>query len=142
MASFRDQIVSYVNDFWMVPCRDGRVWVYYTSINTPVEIANAKKATGTDWVAAFLQYPDPKFTSLEGLYLIPPADLAKVKGGQFDIASYPTRRMLSSWFDKADKDNSNPEVIAQKPPYNGLNDCAHFVTQSLAEGASTPRPPW
>jgi hypothetical protein len=134
MPTFREQIVSYVDDNWMVPCRDGLVWVYYGSINTPSKIAAQKKATGKDWAAAFLQYPDAKFGSLEGLYLIPASDLAKVKGGQFDISTYPDRKMLSSWFDKADKDGSNPEVLAQKPADHGLNDCAHFVTQSLAAG--------
>jgi hypothetical protein len=134
MASFREKIVSFVDDNWMVPCRDGRVMVYYGPINTQAKIAAQKKATGKDWAAAFLRYPDPKYGTLEGLYLIPAADLAKVKGGQFDVAKYPDRKMLASWFDKADKDNSNPEVIAQKPADNGLNDCAHFVTQSLAAG--------
>lgn len=123
MATFREQIVSFVDDNWMVPCRDGLVWVYYGAINTQAKIAAQKKATGRDFVPAFLRYPDAKYGSLEGLYLIPAADLAKVKGGQFDVAKFPDRKMLSSWFDKADKDGSNPEVLAQKPADNGLNDC-------------------
>jgi hypothetical protein len=134
MPTFREQIVSYVDDNWMVPCQDGLVYVYYGPINTKLKKDAQKKATGKDWEAAFLQYPDAKYGSLEGLYLVPASDLAKVKGGQFAIASYPDRKMLSSWFDKADKDGANPEVLAQKPADNGLNDCAHFVTQSLAAG--------
>lgn len=134
MTLFRDQIKTYVDDHWMVPCKDGIVWVYYAGIDTRAQIAKHKTATKKDWAATFLQYADPTYGSLEGLYLIPPADLAKVKAGQFDASSYPDRKMISSWYDKADKNNLNPEVIGQKPEYNGLNDCAHFVTQSLAAG--------
>jgi hypothetical protein len=132
--SFRDQIETYANDHWWVPCKDGIVWVYYSPIDTKAQIAKHKNATKNDWVATFLQYADPTYTSLEGLYLIPPSDLAKVKAGQFNAARYPDRKMISSWYDKADKNNLNPEVIAQKPEFNGLNDCAHFVTQCLAAG--------
>ncbi len=134
MPSFRDQIKTYVDGHWMVPCQDGIVWTYYTGIDTKAQVAKQKKATSKDWAAAFLRYPDPTYVTLEGLYLIPAGDLAKVKAGQFATASYPDRKMISSWFDKNDKNNYNPEVTAQKPEFNGLNDCAHFVTQSLAAG--------
>ncbi len=134
MSSFRDQIKAYVDDHWLVPCEDGLVWVYYAAIDTRAQIAKHKKATKKDWAATFLQYKDPTYGSLEGLYLIPPADLSRVKAGQLDASKYPDRKMISSWYDLADKNNLNPEVIAQKPEYNGLNDCAHFVTQSLAAG--------
>ena len=134
MATFRENIKAYVDEHWMVPCKDGIVWVYYAGINTTAKAAEHKKKTGKDWAAAFLQYPDPTFGSMEGLYLIPAGELGKVKGGQFDATKYPERKMLASWFDKADKDAANPEVIAQKPADHGLNDCAHFVTESLAAG--------
>lgn len=132
--SFRDQIKSTVDETWMVPCKDGLVWVYYDAINTKVQIAKQKQATKKDWAAAFLQYSDPTYGTLEGLYLIPAADLAKVKSGQLGAGLYPDRKMISSWYDKSDKNNLNAEVLAQKPEYNGLNDCAHFVTQCLAAG--------
>src|SRR5271166_1005799 len=118
----------------MVPCKDGLVWAFYAAIDMKAQIAKHKQATKKDWAAAFLQYTDPSFVSLEGLYLIPFADQPKVKAGQFNASSYPDRKMISSWFDKADKNNLNHEVIAQKPEDHGLNDCAHFVTQSLAAG--------
>jgi hypothetical protein len=54
--------------------------------------------------------------------------------GNFDVSLYSNRKMISSWYDKNDKNGANPEVLAQNPEYNGLNDCAHFVTQSLAAG--------
>jgi hypothetical protein len=47
--------------------------------------------------------------------------------------------MISSWYDLKDKNGANPEVIAQKPKCNGLNDCAHFVTESLAAGGINVR---
>src|SRR5262245_1275210 len=134
MPSFRDRIKAYVDDHWMVPCKDGIVWVYYAGIDTRAEIAKHKKATKKDWAAAFLQYADPTYGSLEGLYLIPPGDLARVKAGRFDASSYPDRKMVSSWYDNAAKNTSNAEVLSQKPAYHGLNDCAHFATQSLAAG--------
>ena len=134
MATFREKIKTYVDDHWAVPCEDGIVWVYYAGIDTKAQIAKHKKATKKDWAAAFLQYPDATYGSLEGLYLIPPADVAKVKAGTFDATKYAERKMISSWFDKADKNTLNPEVVAQKPEYHGLNDCAHYVTQSLAAG--------
>ncbi len=34
MPSFRDQIKTYVDDQWTVPCKDGIVWVYYAAIDT------------------------------------------------------------------------------------------------------------
>lgn len=134
MATFRDQIKGYVDNHWAVPCGDGIVWVYYAAIDTRSQAAKHKQATKKDWSAAFLQYADPTFGALEGLYLIPPAEVAKVKTGQMDASSYPERKMIASWFDLADKNSLNPEVTSQKPEYHGLNDCAHFVTQSLAAG--------
>ena len=130
----RDKIAGYADERWMVPCKDGLVWVFGGTINTNSQIAKHKQVTKKDWAAAFLQYADPTYTSLEGLYLIPVADLARVKTGQFDASSYPDRKMISSWYDIADKNNLTPDVLAQKPEANGLNDCAHFVTQCLAAG--------
>ena len=130
MASFRDQIKAYVDGHWMVPCQDGLVWVYYAAIDTNAEIAKHKKGG----VAVFLQYADATYGSLEGLYLVPAADLPRVKSGKFDASLYPNRKMISSWYDNSSKNTFNPEVQTQNPPYNGLNDCAHFVTQSLAAG--------
>jgi hypothetical protein len=127
--SFRDQIKSSVDDHGMVPCQDGIVWVYYAGIDTKAQIAKHKKATKKEWAAAFLQYSDPTYGSLEGLYLIPPADVAKVKAGQFDATLYPDRKMISSWYDLKDKNNLNPEVIAQKPEYNGRT-LVHEIAQS------------
>jgi hypothetical protein len=129
----RDKVKSYVDRNWMVPCEDNLVWVYYTSINVLAE-TQKRKLSPADWKAAFLQYPDPKYTALEGLYLINTSSLGRVKTGVFDATKYPERVMLSSWFDKNDKNNGNAEVTSQSPPYNGLNDCAHFATESLNAG--------
>jgi hypothetical protein len=134
MTPFREQIKNYVDKNWMIPCEDGLVWVYYTSINTRQEVAKQSRATGKDWAAVFLDYPDATYGTLEGLYLVPASDLGRVKGGEFDATKYAERKMISSWYDKNDKNGNNPEVLAQKPEYNGLNDCAHFVTQSLGAG--------
>jgi hypothetical protein len=134
VATFREQIVSFVDDNWMVPCPDGLVWLFYGAISTKAKVAAHKKATGKDVAAAFLLYPGAQSVATEGLYLIPAVDLAKVKGGQLEAAKFPDRKMIASWFDAADKDSSTPEVLAQKPADHGLNDCAHFVTQSLAAG--------
>jgi hypothetical protein len=85
MATFREKIVSFVDDHWFVPCDDDIVWVKDVEINTRMEIANHKKHTKKDWAATFLHYTDLSGDDpAEGLYLIPPSDLAKVKGGQFD----------------------------------------------------------
>ena len=132
-GSFRQAIKAYVDENWTVPCKDNLAYVYYAGINTQKEIQDRRLNPG-DWKAAFLLYDDPKYTKLEGLYLISSANLARVKAGTLDANQYPERIMLSSWFDAADKDAANPEVMAQKPKYNGLNDCAHFVTESLAAG--------
>jgi hypothetical protein len=116
-----------------VPCEDGYVWVKDEGINTRNQIVKQKNATKKDWVAVFLQYSEGTVTQ-EGLYLIPAGDLGKVTGGDFDAKSYPERKMISSWHDNKSEDATNPEVVAQKPQYHGLNDCTHFVTQSLAAG--------
>jgi hypothetical protein len=136
--SFREKTKSYVDECWLVPCKDNMVWVYYAGINTQVEIQK-RRLNAAEWKAAFLQYNDPHYGTLEGLYLIKTASLGRVKSGIFDADKYPERIMLSSWFDKKDKENANPEVLAQNPPYNGLNDCAHFVTESLAAGGINVR---
>ncbi len=134
MPTFREQIRSYIDGHWSVPCADGKVWVFYQAIDTPSEIAKYKRTSGRDWAAAFLQYGDTTYGSLEGLYLVPPSDVSKVLEGHLSAADYPERKMLSSWFDNSSKSSANAEVLAQKPPYYGLNDCAHFVTQSLGAG--------
>jgi hypothetical protein len=85
--AFRGKIKAYVDSHWMVPCGDGKVWVYYTKIDTRHEIHKQNRAAGGDWAAVFLQYPDPKHTWVEGLYLVPASDLGRVKGGSSTPAS-------------------------------------------------------
>ena len=134
LSPFRQQIKQYVDKNWMIPCEDGTVWLFDKPIDTGLQVARQSRATGKPWVAVFLKYPDPTWRSLEGLYLVPAGDLGRVKGGEFDATKYAERKMISSWFDKDTKNGDNPEAKAQKPEFNGLNDCAHFVTESLAAG--------
>lgn len=131
MPTFREKIVSSVDDHWFVPCEDGIVWVKNEAVNIKMEISHYKK---TGWAAAFLQYPDVGGGTVEGLYLIPASDVAKVKGGDFDCNSYSQRQMIASWHDDRADDARNDEFTTQKPRHFGLNDCAHFVTQSLRAG--------
>ncbi len=130
----RDKIAGYADERWMVPCKDGLVWLSGGgAINTAEQIAKQKQVTKKDWAATFLDYMGGT-VQYEGLYLVPVADLARVKTGQLDAGSYPDRKMISSWSDDASRDKNNPEVVAQKPEFHGLNDCSHFVTQCLAAG--------
>ena len=130
--AFREDIRAYADDCWTVPCKDGLVWVYYSKIDTTTAIKKHNKATKKDWAAAFLLYADGAAGKVEGLYLIPSADVARVKAGKnLDAASHANRKMIASWYDGASKNKSNAEVLAQKPAYHGLNDCAHFVSECL-----------
>jgi hypothetical protein len=131
MPLFRDNIVSFADDHWFVPCSDDIVWVKNEAVNIKAEIRHYKK---DGWAAAFLRYADVAGGTVEGLYLIPASDVAKVQGGDFDCNSYPNRQMIASWHDNAADDSRNDEVKTQKPRHFGLNDCAHFVTQSLRAG--------
>ncbi len=133
MATFREKISEYVNDYWAVPCKDNTAWVYYGPINVASAIAERNLKAG-EWAGAFLQYDDPKYGTLEGLYLIKSTNVAAVKGGAFKATAYSERIMLASWYDAGDKNAANPEVKALKPRDHGLNDCAHFVTESLFAG--------
>lgn len=136
MAISRANIVSYANQYWFQPCRDGKAWL----ANEPVVIVNEiarRKLSPADWVGAFLGYdgfskPNAGGTRsqwlLEGLYLVRRGDAGRLRGDR-KAASYPDAIMLASWYD-----NRGDEGLTNPPRYNGLNDCAHFVTECLANG--------
>jgi len=138
MAIDRSAIVSYANTYWYQPCKDGKAWL----ANEPVIIANEiskRKLSSADWTGAFLGYdgqskPDTAGTRtrwlLEGLYLIKRSDAGKLLSDR-KASSYPGAIMLASWYD-----NRSDDSLTNPPPYNGLNDCAHFVTECLAAGGA------
>jgi hypothetical protein len=132
--TFRDKIKAYADKFWVVPCADGIVWVKSQAINLKTEIAKQNKATKGEWSAVFLMYDDVKDGKAEGLYLIPTKDVDKAKKGNLKASDsdYPDRKLIASWHDNPADDAANAEVKEQAPTYHGLNDCTHFVTQSLA----------
>ena len=68
---------------------------------------------------------------LEGLYLVRRSDAARLRSDR-KAASYPDAIMLASWYD-----NRSDDALTHPPQYNGLNDCAHFVTECLANGGET-----
>ena len=129
-------VVTYANNYWYRPCKDGRVWL----ANEPVNIANeiaSRRLSPSDWVGALLCYPGqskPDRTgtrqpwTLEGLYLVKMSDAPRLRSNQV-AASYPDAIMLASWYDSA-----TDESLTRPPRYTGLNDCAHFVTECLAAG--------
>ena len=139
MTISRSDVVTYANNYWYRPCKDGKVWLANQPISIANEIARRRLSPG-DWVGALLTYaglskPDRNGTRdpwmLEGLYLVKMADEPRLRSDQ-KAASYPDAIMLASWYDHAMDDN-----LTNPPPYNGLNDCAHFVTECLAAGGET-----
>lgn len=139
MAISRDEVVKYANQFWFLPCRDGTVWLANMPIIISAEISK-RKLKASEWMGAFLYYvgakrPDASGNreswNLEGLYLIKSSNLASVRTAQM-ASSYPEAIMLASWYD-----NATDELLTSPPPFNGLNDCAHFVTECLAAGGET-----
>lgn len=133
--SFRTEITNYADDHWFTPCADNIVWVFNGRINVKEEIAK-RRLSPDEWKAAFLIYDGllaGKPYKLEGLYLLratdfetlPQPDLNASRFTGVDSCSYPM--MIASWYDRA-------ENLIPQPPYFGLNDCAHFVTECLAAG--------
>ena len=136
MAVSRANVVSYANEYWFRPCRDGKAWLANEAVVIASEIARRKLPTA-DWIGAFLGYdgsskPNTAGTRshwlLEGLYLVRSGDAGRLRSDRI-AASYPDAIMLASWYD-----NRSDDALTHPPQYNGLNDCAHFVTECLASG--------
>jgi hypothetical protein len=138
MAEFRDKIKAYADKNWMVPCEDKTAWTYYTAINTTQEMVKRGLSPG-EWSAIFLLYDGQKNGTawkLEGLFLVKTANVPLAKSRNLEATAFAERIMISSWFD-----NQGDENLTITPPYHGLNDCAHFVTECLAAGGIDVRTP-
>lgn len=134
--SFRDDIKAYADKHWLIPCQDDAVWTYYTAINTKQEIAK-RKLSPTEWTAIFLLYDGEKkgvSWKLEGLFLVKTINAPMAKARKLEASAFPERIMISSWYDK-----QGDEKLTITPPFHGLNDCAHFVTECLAAGGVNVR---
>jgi hypothetical protein len=121
--------VNHANNYWYRPCADGQVWMPSTAVNVPQE-CKSRDLDPARWVARFLwYYVGSNF--FEGLFLVP-ADVATpaaMKARDFHSHNYPDKVFLCSWSD-SHKDSTG----GQTPPYTGLNDCSHFVSECLQQG--------
>src|SRR5262249_7999447 len=86
-----------------------------------------RKLDPAQWVGRFLWYDRPG-SFAEGLFLVPAAvaSPAAMKARGFHSRHYPDKVFLCSW-----SDNKKDAVDGQTPPYTGLNDCSHFVSDCL-----------
>lgn len=134
--------VTRADTFWSLPCPDNIVWTADRAIDVAAEVGKQKKkAPKTDWVPVFLWYAHEAGGRQEGLYLIPAADKDKRAGAKFLASAFPDRVMLSSWSDKRET-TVEGQTGAARPPYWGLNDCTHFISNCLAaagKNVETPR---
>ena len=132
-SEFRDKIKGYADKFWFIPCKDNLVWACCMNrpINVQEEIKKRKLSDG-EWKGRFLYYGSPEAGMEEGLFLVKGANATNPKC--FEASKFPDRIMLCSWSDKR-------ESLPERPPYWGLNDCAHFVSECLgAADIKVPTP--
>jgi len=134
MGVFPDlrKAIEHANIYWPGPCQDGIVWTK----NQPIVIKNefAKfKLSPMEWEPVFLNYHAFGELVREGLYFVclSQADLASRIQNGFDASAFSDRYFVCSWRD-AGKD-VDPGSINGSPPYTGLNDCAHFVSECLSK---------
>jgi len=124
---------SHAHDYWYRPCADGQVW----TPNAPVDVnkeCQQRRLNPTQWVGRFLNY-ERSGQFAEGLFLVPDtqAGLSTLNGRSFYARNYPEKVFLCSW-----SDNKKDTSEGQTPPFTGLNDCSHFVSECLQKaGIST-----
>jgi hypothetical protein len=121
--------VGHANNYWYRPCADGQVWTPNAPVNVDRE-CRQRNLSPANWSARFLNYERPGGLA-EGLFLIPSAiaSTAIMKARGFLSRNYPEKYFLCSWSDNK-KDTSED----QPPPFTGLNDCSHFVSECLQRG--------
>lgn len=92
MPSFRDQIKTYIDGHWMVPCEDGIVWTYYAAINTKAQIAEHKKATKKDWARGIPSVRGPNLRLVGGSLPDPPDGPSQGQGRAVRLQLVPRSR--------------------------------------------------
>ncbi|HJZ93190.1 MAG TPA: hypothetical protein VKE40_20100 [Gemmataceae bacterium] len=121
--------VNHANNYWYRSCADGDVWTPNAPVNANRECA-ARGLNPAEWAGRFLNYERPGSLA-EGLFLIPAAigHPAIIKARDFMARNFPDRHFLCSW-----SDSKKDTFEGQTPPYTGLNDCSHFVSECLQKG--------
>ena len=120
--------VNHANNYWYKPCLDGVVWTKSKGINVEQEAVRFGKDPQR-YVGRFLLY-DAVDGQREGLFLIPAADahLGFLKAKGFDAGNFDDKVFLCSW-----SDDGRDIYAGQTPPYTGLNDCSHFVSECFKQ---------
>src|SRR5262249_37331308 len=116
--------VNHANNYWYRSCADGDVWTPNAPVNANRDCA-ARGLNPAEWGGGFLNYERPGSLA-EGLFLIPAAigHPAIIKARDFMARNFPDRHFLCSW-----SDSKKDTFEGQTPPYTGLNDCSHFVSE-------------
>jgi hypothetical protein len=122
--------VSHADRFWPIPCNDGMVVTREKMINVKQEM-RARKIDPDAHEAVFLFYSVNASVKREGLFVISKSfsNLESRITNDFSVDSVPDPRVFLCSFRDAGKD----VAIGQTPPYTGLNDCAHFVSECLMQ---------
>jgi hypothetical protein len=123
---------THANNYWYRPCADGQVWTPNVPVNVDPECRRRNLDPG-QWVGRFLWYERGGFLA-EGLFLVPNAiaSPAAMKARSFRSSNYPEKVFLCSW-----SDNKKDTSEGQTPPFTGLNDCSHFVSECLQRAGVT-----
>jgi hypothetical protein len=121
--------VNHANNYWYRSCADNQVW----TPNVPVNINRECRGRNLDpaqWVGRFLVYERSEGLA-EGLFLVPAAvaSPATMKARGYRSRNFPDKVFLCSW-----SDNKKDVSEGQTPPFTGLNDCSHFVSECLKMG--------
>ncbi len=108
----RDMVVAHASSYWYTPCRDGLVWLSDRPIR--IEAERAARKLNADWAAVFLQ-----------------TDFIRYRDGLFFIRSKHLSQLASYTYHEANIPDSD-KILVQ--PWEGLNDCTHFVSECLSAG--------
>jgi hypothetical protein len=144
MARFA-KALNHAKNFWFAPCQDNRVFLKRGPISVSDQFGHFK-VSPSEWIAVFLFYDGFDRKKKEGLFLVPAADFTIPKlvahnsqSGANDWSDFPNFKFVCSWFD------AFPEAAnGVQPRFNGLDDCAHYVSECLEkEGihCATPSAP-
>ena len=137
--------LTHAKNFWFGPCEDDRVFLK----RGPISVSDQFRFFGvspSEWIAVFLFYDGRLGFKQEGLFLVPASDFTIPKlvahnsvSGPNDFSDFPNFMFVCSWFD------AFPEPVnGVLPRFNGLDDCAHYVSECLEkEGihCATPSAP-
>jgi hypothetical protein len=110
MALNRTALKNYADTYWWRPCQDG---IVYGAPNVAAEMRR-RGLSATEWTAVFLTPTSGAY--IDGLYFLKNTHLSMMPGAGYAATSFPSSDCI------------------EVQNWNGLVDCAHFVSECLRAG--------